>query len=282
MINETRKRGRRLMLIGLVLAVLSGLLVNRQLSQAMQPEPLTAVIYVATPIGPQRSIRSALVDAAGEEAAAVDVCPAGTEERSTVVGAFQVCFIPSRFRPQHAVPVAELTAEELSDSQWVRQTIENQIGDQFTLLQLERGDIVQTNFLGASDLDAGLREISIAIDPVTSVGSKVLPGQRVDVVVSYEKSVEGLPVPVTELLLQDVEVRSPTTDNLYTTVEGEEEFGLASGQSGSRTSVILAVSLADAMRLTHMANFATEVRLIVRRPDDRATHEMPPITLINP
>ena len=282
MINETRKRGRRLMLIGLVLAVLSGLLVNRQLSQAMQPEPLTAVIYVATPIGPQRSIRSALVDAAAEEAAAVDVCPAGTEERSTVVGAFQVCFIPSRFRPQHAVPVAELTAEELSDSQWVRQTIENQIGDQFTLLQLERGDIVQTNFLGASDLDAGLREISIAIDPVTSVGSKVLPGQRVDVVVSYEKSVEGLPVPVTELLLQDVEVRSPTTDNLYTTVEGEEEFGLASGQSGSRTSVILAVSLADAMRLTHMANFATEVRLIVRRPDDRATHEMPPITLINP
>ena len=282
MINETRKRGRRLMLIGLVLAVLSGLLVNRQLSQAMQPEPLTAVIYVATPIGPQRSIRSALVDAAAEEAAAVDVCPAGTEERSTVVGAFQVCFIPSRFRPQHAVPITELTAEELSDSQWVRQTIENQIGDQFTLLQLERGDIVQTNFLGASDLDAGLREISIAIDPVTSVGSKVLPGQRVDVVVSYEKSVEGLPVPVTELLLQDVEVRSPTTDNLYTTVEGEEEFGLASGQSGSRTSVILAVSLADAMRLTHMANFATEVRLIVRRPDDRATHEMPPITLINP
>lgn len=282
MINETRKRGRRLMLIGLVLAVLSGLLVNRQLSQAMQPEPLTAVIYVATPIGPQRSIRSALVDAAAEEAAAVDVCPAGTEERSTVVGAFQVCFIPSRFRPQHAVPITELTAEELSDSQWVRQTIENQIGDQFTLLQLERGDIVQTNFLGASDLDAGLREISIAIDPVTSVGSKVLPGQRVDVVVSYEKSVEGLPVPVTELLLQDVEVRSPTTDNLYTTVEGEEEFGLASGQSGSRTSVILAVSLADAMRLTHMANFATEVRLIIRRPDDRATHEMPPITLINP
>ena len=282
MINETRKRGRRLMLIGLVLAVLSGLLVNRQLSQAMQPEPLTAVIYVATPIGPQRSIRSALVDAAAEEAAAVDVCPAGTEERSTVVGAFQVCFIPSRFRPQHAVPITELTAEELSDSQWVRQTIENQIGDQFTLLQLERGDIVQTNFLGASDLDAGLREISIAIDPVTSVGSKVLPGQRVDVVVSYEKSVEGLPVPVTELLLQDVEVRSPTTDNQFTTAEGEEEFGLASGQSGSRTSVILAVSLADAMRLTHMANFATEVRLIIRRPDDRATHEMPPITLINP
>ncbi|MFN8440447.1 MAG: RcpC/CpaB family pilus assembly protein [Caldilineaceae bacterium] len=291
MISETRKRGRRLLLLGGVLAALSAVLVARQIGQARQPEEMAIVLYTAAPIDYQHSLREALrmpIDSA------LDSCPANTDNRSATVGAFQLCEIPARFVPNDALRIQSLSAAELEDASLVQQAIEGAIGLQFTLIKLPPGILVQSSFLGLSTLDSGLREVSIAVDPVTSVGWKVRPGDRVDVLVSYEQTNEkGGRTPYTELLLQDIEVRS-VSDDVQRFDQGQSVVDPTTGapvtyykadpeaqQYSFNTTVTLAVSLDDAVRLTHMANFAKEVRLLIRRPDDRSIQKVTPVTLMD-
>lgn len=196
--------------------------------------------------------------------------------------------IPLKYVPDTAIVNndAETTADLMQ-----------QLGSHITLIALQPGDILQANQLDSQGgLKPEMRAVSVAVDQVTSVGGTVRPGHRVDVFVSYEEELtENKKLPKTMLLLQDVEVLAvfgnvryfyvpdPVSGEAATYanrsyVGAEESRYTAEGEMMKDTTVTLALSIDDAMKLTYMANFAKEVRLVIRRYDDTAVQSQQPVT----
>lgn len=179
-----------------------------------------------------------------------------------------------------------------------RSGLMQQLGSHITLIALQPGDILQANQLDSQGgLKSEMRAVSVAVNQVTSVGGTVRPGHRVDVFVSYEEELEeNKKLPKTMLLLQDVEVLAvfgnvryfyvpdPVSGEAATYanrsyVGAEESRYTAEGEMMKDTTVTLALSLEDAMKLTYMANFAAEVRLVIRRYDDTTVQSQQPVTV---
>lgn len=315
MINETKKRGNLFMYLGLMLAAVSTILIFQQLSAKPEPpapESYSPVLFLAEPLSISTSIRDAL----NAETFEVDsVCPPPSIEQqaagirppaySPAIGAFQVCAIPQRMITPSMIVLPELqlgdpTDQEslqmlLNNTALVHDAISSQLGNAFVTTDLQSGDILQQNMLDSNGgLNNDMRAVSIPVDQVTSVGGTIRPGQRVDVVVSYETRGEGNErIPFTELLLQNVEVLSVSAqsrfyaqnnqfvDDRYSSdyISAEPQRAIApTGEILSNSTVTLALNLEDAMRVTFMSNFAREVRLLTRRSDDGVVREVAPIT----
>ena len=165
------------------------------------------------------------------------------------------------------------------------------------LMDLVKGDQIQRDSV---DQNAGLmpnmRAVTIAVNRVQSVGGSVRTGNNVDILVSYVKESEGQemgtePEAVTEVLFQDVKVLAVSFLTPAEEEEGGEEGGIAgserpgparfmpSGELMDEATVTLALSLEDAIKLTYMANFGQEVRLVIRRYEERETPEVAPVTV---
>ena len=146
-----------------------------------------------------------------------------------------------------------------------------------TLVDIREGNYLLREMLDQNaGLGPGERAVSIAVNQVTSVGGNVRPGNRVDVLVSYEDEAGS---GVTVMLLQDVEVLAVST-----LLPSAEEGGLGparflpSGELISDATVTFALNPQEAMQLAYMSNFATEVRLMIRRLDERETPPLEPVT----
>jgi Flp pilus assembly protein CpaB len=168
------------------------------------------------------------------------------------------------------------------------------------LMDLVKGDQIQRDSV---DQNAGLmpnmRAVTIAVNRVQSVGGSVRTGNNVDVLVSYVKESGGQemgtePEAVTEVLFQDVKVLAVSLLTPAEEETGEEEVVeesvarpakpgparfMPSGQLMDEATVTLALSLEDAVKLTYMANFGQEVRLIIRRYEERETPQVAPVTI---
>jgi len=166
------------------------------------------------------------------------------------------------------------------------------------LIDLEIGDQIQRKSV---DKNAGLmpdmRAVTIAVNRMQSVGGAVRAGNNVDILVSYVKEGEGQEMeeeePVTEVLFQDVKVLAvsllaPAEEEtgeevMEESVARPERPGQArfmpSGELMDEATVTLALSLEDAVKLTYMANFGQEVRLVIRRYEERETPEVGPVTI---
>lgn len=168
------------------------------------------------------------------------------------------------------------------------------------LMDLDKGDQIQR---ASVDQNAGLmpnmRAVTIGVNRMQSVGGAVRAGNRVDILVSYIKGGEGQemgtePAAVTEVLFQDVKVLAVSLLAPEEEEEGEEEVEekavarparlgparfMPSGQLMDEATVTLALSLEDAVKLTYMANFGQEVRLVIRRYEERETPEVGPVTI---
>lgn len=314
MINETKKRGNLFMYLGLALAALSAILVFQQLSAKPEPpapEAYAPVLYVAEPLTISTSVRDALN---AESFEVESICPRPSNEQeatgvrlpaySPIVGAFQVCALPKRLTTPSMIVLPELQLLDptdqaslqmlLNNTALVYDAISSQLGNAFVTTDLQPGDILQANMLDSNGgLDNDMRAVSISVDQVTSVGGTIRPGQRVDVVVSYEtRSDESDRVPFTELLLQNVEVLSVSAqsrfyaqnnqfvDDRYDSdyISAEPQNVAPTGAILNDSTVTLALSLDDAMRITFMSNFAREVRLLTRRSDDGIVRDVAPIT----
>ena len=143
-----------------------------------------------------------------------------------------------------------------------------------------------------------MRAVTIAVNRMQSVGGAVRAGNNVDILVSYVKESGGQemgtePEAVTEVLFQDVKVLAVSLLTPAEEETGEEvvEESVArpakpgparfmpSGQLMDEATVTLALSLEDAVKLTYMANFGQEVRLIIRRYEERETPQVEPVTV---
>ena len=168
------------------------------------------------------------------------------------------------------------------------------------LMDLDKGDQIQR---ASVDQNAGLmpnmRAVTIGVNRMQSVGGAVRAGNRVDILVSYIKGGEGQemgtePAAVTEVLFQDVKVLAVSLLAPEEEEEGEEEVEekavarparlgparfMPSGQLMDEATVTLALSLEDAVKLTYMANFGQEVRLVIRRYEERETPDVEPVTV---
>jgi len=145
-----------------------------------------------------------------------------------------------------------------------------------SLIHLSKDDILQANALGEGTLPPAKRAMAIAVDQVTGIGGILGPGDRVDILASYTDA-DGSSR--TTLLLHDVEILAVGG------FSGEMGEGLVPGESPqfqpatAETTVVLTLELEDAMKLTYMDNFGEEVRLILRRRDDRTSPSVWPVTL---
>lgn len=337
MINETKRRGNLYMYAGLLLAALSAILIYQQISakpNPPEPESVVPVLYVVDYLVNRTSLEEALF----REGEFESVCPErradfeGEEPTSVAmsapIGAFQICAIPKRFVTPSMVDMRELldidltstdhsplnpelwglTSDDpevlqpvLDNSALIRRAIGEKLGNAYTTFPMVPGDFLQFNTLDSvGGLDENMRAVSISVNKVTSVGGTIRPGQRVDVVVSYERNhdPEGLSndvTPVTELLLQNVEVLSVSGPQLVFSqnnqfasaqfnpdgdVDQVQQFDPTTSTAREAT-VTLALPLEDALEVIFMANFAREVRLITRRGDDGQIHQVAPISQEN-
>jgi Flp pilus assembly protein CpaB len=192
------------------------------------------------------------------------------------------------------------------------QSISDVADQRVAVVALEQGTILRQGDVAlTSGLDDGWRAISIGVNPVAVLVDRVAPGSRVDVIVSYETSFldrEGKEVKTKRAvtLLNDIEVlavngtpRSRTTPSASAQEAAPEEeapsTGLGIFGSGSeltdtssdpfntpyglRDSVVIAtlkVSPEDAQKLAYHDTFATDIRLSLRRNDDRAIEPLKP------
>lgn len=190
------------------------------------------------------------------------------------------------------------------------QSIAEVAGQRIAATSLEPGAILrQYDVAPTSGLTDGGRAISIGVNPISVQVDRVISGSRVDVIVSYETTVldrEGREVPTrrTIILLQDVEVlavagsvQSRVATASEAATEEQERGGLSgifgggspasvgsnalSPAYGLRDTVVVAtlkVSPHDAQKLAYADTFASDIRLALRRSDDRAIEPFPPVS----
>lgn len=155
-------------------------------------------------------------------------------------------------------------------------------GNTTALINIAPGEYIQQNMVSRnSGLEPGRRAVSIAVDSVTSVGNSVRQGNFVDIVVSYVDKDGNLR---TELLLQNVKVLAVDTLLPAQGGTGGQTY-LPAGVTGEvklapTTVVTLELTPEEALRVVHAANFAEELRLMIRRLDDQSAPAIEPVHFI--
>ncbi|MCX6033033.1 MAG: Flp pilus assembly protein CpaB [Chloroflexi bacterium] len=175
--------------------------------------------------------------------------------------------------------------------------------DTVALVDLQPGDILQRSFLDRNaGLKPGMRAVSVGVNRISGVGGTVRAGNRVDVIVSYQEAGFGTQAQKTELLFQDVEVLgvsvlSPKSSQSSSTTAvaptgssstAQQQLPVedipparfsATGDLMSDSTVTLALTADQALKLTWMGNFGKEIRLMIRRLDEKEVPPSAPVTI---
>ena len=155
-------------------------------------------------------------------------------------------------------------------------------GKTTALINIAPGEYVQQNMVSKNaGLEAGKRALSIAVDSVTSVGNSVRQGNFVDIVVSYIDPKGKL---TTQLLLQNIKVLAVDTLLPAQGGTGGQTY-LPAGVDGTvklapTTVATLELTPEQVLQVTHAANFARELRLVIRRLDEQAQPNVDPAQYI--
>lgn len=209
--------------------------------------------------------------------------------------------IPERM--QITVDMVELTEipRKYAQSSYLLD-VEDVQGDTVALVNIARGDILQHNMIDRNaGLEPGMRAVSVDVNRVQSVGGSIRPGNRVDIVASYEDDEGGKRVLKTVLLFQDVLVLGVSTLNARPSAPTAEELAQAeeeeratptpipqtlpaaryspSGELLSEATVTLALPAEEAMKLIYMNNFGRDVRFVIRRLDEKEVPPLGPVTV---
>jgi pilus assembly protein CpaB len=281
----TLQRNRRVFLLALLLASVSAFLAYWLI--ASRPDAAPAVVQAAPPAGEPVLIAARTI-AAGESLMADDI---------------EVAYVAPEAKGERVL------------------TESAQAIGQAALTDIPKGEQILASSIGASaapaadtfarDVPVGMRAVAIALEETVGVGGFVQPGDRVDVITSYDlvpaksesPAEEALnafgdlvnmdmggesddPFAVAELIVQDVEVLAigqslngsepdatrPAPDAKVTSEQEPE--GLAPNPEA--TSVTLLVDSTEALRLLLAVQSDGKFRLLLRAPGDVTTTELPP------
>ena len=279
------KRNRRIFLLALLLASVSALLAYGLIASRPQPAP---VVVAAAPVSGEPVLVGARTIASGTTLSAGDI---------------EVAYVAPEAKGDRVLT-------ESADA----------IG-QVALVDIPKGEQILATSVGASavptaetfarDVPVGMRAVSIALEEIVGVGGLVQPGDRVDVITSYdlvspdsdspaENALDALgdlidmdmggnsdaPFAVAELIVQDVEVlaigqsldgsqaAAPTPDPSAAAASQPTPEGPTPNPEAS--SVTLLVDPTQALRLLLAVQSDGKFRLLLRAPGDVSTTELPP------
>ena len=176
---------------------------------------------------------------------------------------------------------AEMPVKYLAPS-YILNPVDLSDGNTTALINIAPGEYVQQNMVSKNaGLEPGKRAVAIAVDGVTSVGNSVRQGNFVDIVVSYVDPQGKL---TTQLLLQNIKVLAVDTLLPAQGGTGGQTY-LPAGVDGSvklapTTVATLELTPEQALQVAHAANFARELRLVIRRLDEQSQPNVPPAQYI--
>jgi Flp pilus assembly protein CpaB len=156
------------------------------------------------------------------------------------------------------------------------QSISDVADQRVAVIALEQGTILrQSDVALTSGLDDGWRAISIGVNPVAVLVDRVAPGSRVDIIVSYETSLPDVSAAAQpeEESSGGLGIFGPPPD------AAPSDGGSFNSPYGLRDSVVIAtlkVTPEEAQQLAYHDTFATDIRLSLRRSDDRAVEPLKP------
>jgi pilus assembly protein CpaB len=279
------KRNRRIFLLALLLASVSALLAYGLIASRPQAAP---VVVEAAPISGEPVLVGARTIMSGTTLGAGDI---------------EVAYVAPEAK-------AELVLTESAQA----------IG-QVALVDIPKGEQILASSLGASaapiaetfarDVPGGMRAVSIALEEIVGVGGLVQPGDRVDVIASYDlispesespadNALDALgelvnmdlggnsdaPFAVAELIVQDVKVLAigQSLDGSRPAAAPADPTAVASAEptperpipNPEATSVTLLVDPTQALRLLLAVQSDGKFRLLLRAPGDVTTTELPP------
>jgi len=113
----------------------------------------------------------------------------------------------------------------------------------------------------------GFRAVAIEVNEITAAGKKIVSGDRVDVVASFDQGPNGKPL--TKTVLQNVLVLQGFEASAAQGKTGGGAFGGASQQQGGRPLVILALAPADIEKLLFSENYGAVWLTLRPARDDR-------------
>lgn len=306
MISETKKRGKRLIFIGALFAAICAfwtysLIQNERNDkiralEAIPQFPLKPYLYAAVEIPQFTPFTTSPRDVLGEYLTddelkaritpSADICP-NSDNDSLPVGLYVVCLVEATNAvSQSMVELTSITAGDFSSPEdampLVLAELQTKFGDTDAMIDILVGEPISERYFGEAQgttIGEKMRAVTIGVNAITNVDNRVTEGDRVDIFVSFTQDEgEGLGVPTTALLFQDVEVlgasnqeqRFPSLPNGYISSDSDLI---------SSTTVTLELPVIDAAQLTCMENFAQEVRLVLRNPEEKQVLDTTPVTL---
>ena len=239
--GKTRRKGWILSLIAGVLAILAGVAASMYLNQLAAEIGTTQQVVVAAEVIPAR----ALV----------------TPDMLTV----------KELPVKYLAPTYFLNMGDIAD------------GRTTAMINISPGEYIQQNMVNKnSGLEDGKQAVTIGVNQITSVGNSVRQGNFVDIIVSYQSKQNE---PTTEVLLQNVKILA--VNNLLPANGGTGGTTYLPAGSTGRTRlastqfVTLELTKEEVLLVTHAENFADELRLVIRRLDDKSTPNIDPVHLFN-
>jgi pilus assembly protein CpaB len=281
----TIKRNRRIFLLALLLASVSAVLAYGLIASRPQAAP---VVVEAAPVSGEPVLVGARAIAAGTTLGADDI---------------EVAYVASEAKSERVI------------------TESAQALGQVALVDIPKGEQILVSSVGAAaaptaetfarDVPVGMRAVSIALEEIVGVGGLVQPGDRVDVITSYdlvspksdspaENALDALgdlvdmdlggssdaPFAVAELIVQDVEVLAigQTLEGSQAAAPTPDPNAAAASQptpegptpNPAAASVTLLVDPTQALRLLLAVQSDGKFRLLLRAPGDVTTTELPP------
>jgi pilus assembly protein CpaB len=122
----------------------------------------------------------------------------------------------------------------------------------------------------APTIPQGMRACAVRVDEVVGVAGFVIPGMRVDVLVSGNPPGDGNQGVVTETILQDIQVLSAGTD-IQRNAEGKPE----------QVQVVNLLVTPEQAQLLSLAANSLKIQLVLRNPLDTQTTKVPETAMSN-
>jgi pilus assembly protein CpaB len=280
----TVERNRRVLFLGLLLATLSAVLAYMFI--ASRPDPAPTIVEVRPEVGEPVLLGARPI-------------PEGT---TITVDDIEVGYVAPAAKGSRA----------LTDSVQAIGSV--------SLVAIPKGEQILASSIGslpapppetfAKEVPVGFRAVAIAVDETVGVGGFVQPGDRVDVITSYdllpaesgspaEQALDAFgdlidmdmgsdsdaPFAVAELIVQDVEVlaigqaldaAAPAAPPAEADAATSEQAPKGPTPNPKATSVTLLVDPTQALRLLLAVQSDGKFRLLLRAPGDVTTTELPP------
>jgi pilus assembly protein CpaB len=151
------------------------------------------------------------------------------------------------------------------------------VKNQFAVVPLAKGEQILPNKLSkilpgfAGVVPEGMRIVALSLDPASAVGGHVKPGNRVDVLGTFDHEYRGVKRTSTVVLAQNVLV---TAVGEETTADRAKEKSLGNAGGGGAPTLCLAVSPEDALRLS-LSEREGALKLALRSMGDENLLDLP-------